>query len=151
MINLYVSLGVLLLLAISFAVFWAVRSYRSHKTNILVADELDKMIASTLKTIEETRTTAKRPLEPAQETVITPDNVNDMVNSPELLATIVTVLIHKFGDVRLSVEDFSFSDSEFVSVYLDSDTQELLLSSNKDLIEDSLYVGFSDPDDNTYH
>ena len=74
-----------------------------------------------------------------------------MFNSPELMATIITVLIHKFGDVRLGMKDFMIRDEDFVSVYVDSSSDEIVLSMDHDLANANAFMGFPNPDDNTFH
>ena len=80
----------------------------------------------------------------------------EMLESPELLATIVTVLINKYGNTRLGLDDFAIGDDKFVSVYVDTATDEILLSLDGGLADDSYedaLIGFANgtPDDNTYH
>jgi len=70
-----------------------------------------------------------------------------------MLATIVTVLVNKFGDTRLSMKDFMLSDEEYVSVYVDADTEEIILSLNTQLgkAPDFSMIKFGNNDDNTFH
>ena len=78
-----------------------------------------------------------------------PENIMD---SPELMATIITVLVHKIGgEVRLGLRDFMIPDEEGVSVYVDTETQEILLSTDHKLEIDEALLSFTNPDDNTYH
>ena len=78
------------------------------------------------------------------------------MSSPEMLATIITVLVHKQGLIKLSVKDFSdVPDEEYVSVYVDTKTQELVLSLNHELdtatVEEAPALFGLAPKDDTYH
>jgi len=78
------------------------------------------------------------------------------LSSPEMLATIVTVLVNKHGDVRLSTKDFSdVLAGEYVSVYVDTKTQELVLSLNHGLegapVDEEPAIFNLAPKDDTYH
>ncbi len=87
------------------------------------------------------------------------DEPNDL-SSPAMLATLVTVLVRKLGNVRLGLADFALVDDDaFVSVYVDTNTQEILLSMDPALTETGsdggdIYEGFGSfgtPDDTTFH
>jgi hypothetical protein len=80
-----------------------------------------------------------------------PDNIMD---DPGMLATLVTAIIHKYGDVKLGMRDFtSLGDDDFVSVYVDTISQDLILSLKKDLASEDVtsFTTFGSPDDGTYH
>ena len=123
------------------AAWWTYASYRRYKLNAIIAAELDVMIKSTINTIGETK---KKIAE--QSTV-------DIMSQPEMLASIVTVLINKYGDTRLSLKDFMLSDDEYVSVYVDTTTEEIILSLNSHLGSSGGFsmAKFGSNDDNTFH
>ncbi len=76
------------------------------------------------------------------------------INSPEILTTIITVMISKYGDIRLQEQDFkNVATDEYVSVYVDRKTEEIILSLDHSMATDSphLIFNYSDIDDNTYH
>ena len=75
----------------------------------------------------------------------------DIMTNPDLMATIITVLVNKYGNVRLGLEDFMIPDEDYVSVYVDTGTQEIILSLDKNLTPESEFVNFTAPDDGTYH
>jgi hypothetical protein len=77
--------------------------------------------------------------------------VSDMFTSPEILSTILTILVDRYGDIRLSPDDFVISDLDYVSIYVDNDSQEMILSMDRNLAEDDLITGIVIPDENTYH
>lgn len=79
---------------------------------------------------------------------------NKKFSDPLMLATIVTVLVNKYGTIRLNIDDFgAIPDDEYVSVYVETNTQELILSLNHTLGEEDplKFVNFKKSDDSTYH
>tara|TARA_R100000995_G_C3452086_1_gene108688 strand:+ start:80 stop:523 length:444 start_codon:yes stop_codon:yes gene_type:complete len=125
--------------------YWAYLSYRRYKTNLLVAQELQKIIDEAARGVHG----KKRSSEMSSDKMGTADP--GMFDSPELLSTIVTVLVNKFGDVRLSMTDFMISDDQYVSVYVDNSSQEILLSLNNGLSDEDHFIGFTKTDDQTFH
>ena len=77
----------------------------------------------------------------------------DMLHDPVMLATILTGVVMKYGDMRLGMEDMTrIEDSEYVSVYVDGATKEIVLSTKHDLEDDVSFYNFGNPDDDeTYH
>ena len=138
-------LTLLLVAGVALSAFWAFRANRKYRENILVAKELERLVINSLDIIEGANQKNIRDL-----------NAMDL-ESPGMLATILTVVVSKFGDIKLSMDDFMIPDGEYVSVYVNGDTKELILSTNHNMVEERLndphFVGmpFSDPDDSTYH
>jgi len=63
-------------------------------------------------------------------------------------------MISKYGDMRLQEQDFKNVDvGEYVSVYVDKKTEEIILSLDRSMTSDSphLMSSYSDIDDNTFH
>ena len=64
----------------------------------------------------------------------------------------ITLLVKKKGPIRLSLDDFSGMGDEYVSVYLDVATNELILSLNHTLADETPLGLFKfASDDSTYH
>jgi hypothetical protein len=83
----------------------------------------------------------------------TQDTVKDL-ESPQMLSRILTVIIKKYGDLHLVLKDFTnIVEEDYVSVYVDSTSKELILSMNHELsAEDKITMAnFNPPDDNTFH
>jgi hypothetical protein len=139
----HIILSVLLLVCLSMGAYWSILNYRRHKANMLVASELDSIIASTLETIKGSKKTIAKQKNGAA--------VTELGESPELMSTIITVLINKFGNVHLSIDDFMIADHEYVSVYVDTKTQEIILSIDHSLSLTNPYVSYPNPDDGTFH
>jgi hypothetical protein len=70
-----------------------------------------------------------------------------------MLSSLITVLVSKTGTTRLSLTDFENVEEEYVSIYVDTQSEELILSLNHDL--DSkiamAMANFNSPDDSTFH
>lgn len=81
-------------------------------------------------------------------------DLSDDIDSPAVLSTMITVLIKKVGSMRLSIDDFTaVEDDDYISVYIDSVTNEIILSLDHTAAEKNPldYVNFSKTDDSTYH
>ena len=78
---------------------------------------------------------------------------NDIMADPAMLSTILTAIVVKYGEMRLGMEDVMLSDeNEYVSVYVDTGTKEMVLSTNHDLEGGVSYFTQAGPDDDeTYH
>ncbi len=78
----------------------------------------------------------------------------DFLKDAGLLSTLITVIVSKYGNLHLALEDFAnVDDKEYVSIYIDPDKKSLILSINHALgqtISQSL-ANFGTPDDNTFH
>ena len=77
----------------------------------------------------------------------------DMMADPAMLSTILTAIVIKYGEMRLGMKDVMLSDeNEYVSVYVDTGTKEMVLSTKHDLEGGVSYFTQTGPDDDeTYH
>lgn len=155
MIAITVTLACCLAFSTALGFYWAFLNFQRLKGNRLIAAELDQLVQTTLGAIKKNEKLARSSV---------PDNLNDLYNSavgekntdlthPALLSSILTVIIKKYGDVKLALSDFMIPDEEYVSVYMDTHTKQLILSMNHGLERDVPYTlaAFTDPDDNTFH
>ena len=143
MTAIYVVVIILIASITGVGAYWAWANYKRYKYNLQVSTELDRLMKETLNLVKKYR-----------EFSLSQDKTkSDPLNSPAMLSTILTVLVKKYGNVRLSVRDFMIPEEDYVSVYVDTKTRELLLSVNDTLDETNSYsmVNFTDPDDNTFH
>ena len=140
-------LSALLMVSIIGASIMGYLSYSRYKKNLYVSDELDGLIHRTLETIEKQKSSMG-----GRAAGVGADHPLNL-DSPAVVATILNVLISKFGDVRLSLRDFMITDETYVSVYVDGQNQEIILSLNPNLSQEELYSMGShiNPDDNTFH
>ena len=78
---------------------------------------------------------------------------NDIMADPAMLSTILTAIVVKYGEMRLGMEDVMLSDeNEYVSVYVDTGTKEMVLSTKHDLEGGVSYFSqMGADDDETYH
>ena len=115
------------------------RNLQQQKLNNLIATELSTLMSA-----------ASKEDEPQSSF----NSLANDINSPEILTTIITVMISKYGDMRLQEQDFKNVDvGEYVSVYVDKKTEEIILSLDRSMTSDSphLMSSYSDIDDNTFH
>jgi hypothetical protein len=152
------ALAAVLVACIVGVVYIGVLNYRRYKLNMLIANDLDTVLQPTLEMI-------KRNEESINKTTINPEiSIEDLykggfgknqdIDSPQMLSTMLTVLVHKYGNLRLSLGDFmKVHDEDYISVYVDINSKELILSLDHAMgAKDPLsMVNFSDPDDNTFH
>ena len=149
-LNAFLTLG--LLVSMGLALYMAWENHQRFKLNNQIADELDVILHSVLTTIKE----GKR-LPQKLQNAVGKKNGGDLpedINSAEMLSTILTVLIHKYGLARLSISDFkNVAKNEFVSVYVETETNDLILSLNHDLqkADTSTMTPFSGTTDDTFH
>jgi len=79
------------------------------------------------------------------------------LQNPEMLATLIAVIVNKYGNIRLDVADFTrIPPEDYVSVYVDVSTSTLVLSLNHDLDQNEMdelntLVNLGDSDDSTFH
>ena len=160
MLTLNIILGCALAAGILFSLYFAFVNFHAAKLNEELATELDLAMKDALQLIKNQKPTIKQEklslnLEDLYSSYASDGerSLNEELADPAVLATIVTVLIKKFGDTRLGIEDFMISDTEFVSVYVDAKTKDIILSTNQYLADSSalMAAAFNDPDDNTFH
>tara|TARA_R110000824_G_scaffold156136_2_gene329034 strand:- start:8179 stop:8601 length:423 start_codon:yes stop_codon:yes gene_type:complete len=73
---------------------------------------------------------------------------------PGILSTLLTVIVTKYGDLRIGLMDFvKLSDADYVSIYVDTETNDILLSPNSSLSADdpTQLMNFTKTDDTTYN
>ena len=82
-----------------------------------------------------------------------PQDVDDMLNDPGMLASIITAIIVKYGDMRIGMSDMmELDEDQSISIYVDTASKEMVLSTQHDLGDKTSYINFSNPsDDETYH
>ena len=80
-------------------------------------------------------------------------DVDDMLNDPGMLASIITAIIVKYGDMRIGMSDMmQLDENQSISIYIDTASKEMVLSTQHDLGDKTSFINFSNPkDDETYH
>ena len=155
LLNLNIILCGLLFLSIGFTLYITYLNYRRRQLNIQIASDLDVVLKSTMTLIKKNEKIVMRDQigDLYQAAPKTTDTVKDL-ESPQMLSRILTVIIKKYGDLHLLLKDFTnVLDEDYISVYVDSTSKELILSMNHELSpEDKIpMANFNPPDDNTFH
>jgi hypothetical protein len=137
----FIILGCLLAaLAVATKSFYANRAL--IKQNMLIGHQLDELY-----------TNLKNTKNLSEKNAVFETEEDGTFTSPAVLGSMLTVLVKKYGPCRLSLEDFTAVGDEYVSIYIDMTTNELILSLNSSLSEEySLDLfKFTSSDDSTYH
>ena len=128
-----------------------------NEMNVLLAGAVEELYISTTKEIERNKKLVEKAqgiTDQAKATLGFGGN-GDLMDDPAMLATLVTAIIHKLGDIKLWITDFTdLKDDDFVSVYVDTVSQDLILSLKKDLVSSddfASFASFGQTDDETYH
>ena len=158
MVFLTIFMLVLSVVSCGWAAYQMDKARKHQEMNMVITEGLDELL-NAAKT-EVTRN--KKLVEKAREVIgggtstkFDASSVGSM-DDPGMLATIITVLVNRFGTLRLGINDFNaIQDNEYVSVYMDTSTNELLLSLEHNLekgtgtIMDAM--NFGSKDDGTFH
>ncbi len=86
-----------------------------------------------------------------------PSTSGELLEDPALLATILTAVVSKYGDMKIGMIDFdSIGMDEYISVYVDTNSNELILSLNPDLASGGVtspdtFGFYPKSDDGTFH
>tara|TARA_R110002020_G_scaffold6949_1_gene29372 strand:+ start:947 stop:1396 length:450 start_codon:yes stop_codon:yes gene_type:complete len=121
-------------------------NYKRFQINEMVSDELQVIIEAAQQSIK-----AQRELTSAKGLKHDGDMMD--LHDPVMLSTLITVIVYKHGTLRLTMKDFdAVPESEYISVYVDTTTNELILSLNHDLgKQDPILANFTGGDDTTFH
>ena len=81
------------------------------------------------------------------------DDPNDMMNDPALLGSVLAAIVVKYGEMRLGLKDMALMEgNDYVSVYIDTATKEMILSTEHNQGDGISFFNHDDPgDDETYH
>jgi len=82
-----------------------------------------------------------------------PQDVDDMLNDPGMLGSIINAIIVKYGDMRIGMSDMmQLDEDQSISIYIDTASKEMVLSTQHDLGDKISFINFSNSkDDETYH
>jgi len=150
-----------LLLSIVICLWHWRRLVNERGINQVISRSLEKLMETTRNEIEKNKkliAKAKQLTAQYEEAPPAPLGNGELMDDPTLLATVVTVLINKYGTTTLGLDDFeSVGEDSYVSVYIDTESQDLILSLDRSLAEPdvtdpmSLLRFGSNDDDPTYH
>lgn len=121
-------------------------NYKRFQLNEMISDELQVIIQTAQKNLK-----AQRELATAKGLKHDGDMLD--LHDPVMLSTLITVIVYKHGTLRLTMKDFDVvPENEYVSVYVDTITNELVLSLNHELEkQEPILANFSGGDDTTFH
>ena len=146
------SLSILYGLGFFLVIYGLYRNHKRAQTNLYVSEELDIMIKNVLNQIERNKKFEASRAQSIKGNAALGEDMN--LSSPEMLSTIVTVIINKLGTMRLNMKDFAaVPEGEYVSVYVDTLANDLVFSLDNTLEskEPLTMMSFVDPDDETFH
>ncbi len=130
------------------------KARKQHQINLLLSDTLEDLFTTAQAEVSRN----KKLLEKAQ--ALTGGAAHgfepgdNLLDDPGMLATLVTAIVNKYGSIILGMSDFTtLGDEDFVSVYVDTRSQDLILSLKPDLTDQdtSPFVRFNNSDDGTFH
>ena len=84
----------------SLGIYWNVRSYKRHKLNLVISDELTRIIDETNNVLQENKKITEKQKFIASVAADDQGSI-DLLTDPAVLGTIVTVLINKIGDTKI--------------------------------------------------
>ena len=124
----------------------------------LLAESVEEQIARNEKLVAEAKSQiamamAAMEADMAAAAYDPPQDIDDMLNDPGMLASIITAIIVKYGDMRIGMSDMmDLDEDQSISIYVDTASKEMVLSTQHDLGDKTSYINFSNPnDDETYH
>jgi len=149
--------NILLLIVVGCISVWAlytgIRNHQRLRLNQKIGKELDFLIESTMKIVRQDKATLTKSVKKPKSINLETSQSIDLTSS-EMLSSILTVIVNKYGNLRLSMGDFSnIKNEDYISVYVDTQTNELILSLDHYMgSSDPLnLINFSKPDDTTFH
>ena len=145
MFSLNLILAILLSTGVGYVLYLIKKNRALNDINNLIARELGVLIDAAAK--------AAKKLPEKTSALDTP---GELLEDPALLATILTAMVIKYGDMKIGMTDFdSIGKEDYISVYVDTKANELLLSINPDLAANANTTGafgfYPNPDDSTFH
>ncbi len=145
-----------LLVATGFAL-WNWRQARIERdVNLIVKASVEELMVVTQREIAKNKKLVEKTKGLLAQAKNRPAPTDDPMNDPDMLSSVISVIVKKFGTLKLGLTDFeAVTDHDYVSVYVDTMTQDLILSLKHDLhtdADDSMaMVNYGNPDDSTFH
>ena len=115
-------------------------------------DRNEKLVAETRKKIAAASDAVKRVSGADVDAMSFTDDMLPFNEDAPLMASVLTALVVKYGDLHLNMGDMkNVTDNDYVSVYVDTAKQELVLSSDPEKATEAKFFNFTGGDDETYH
>lgn len=135
-----------LFIVIAIFCYYVKKYYHHNKINTILRKELDKALEEIIEL------NLKQKNKSSFANIRTNTGALDDV---EILSTLLTVVISKYGTAILSAQDFNaLKDDDYVSMYANSKTNEIILSMDGNLENKSMMYAanyFSNHEDDTFH
>ena len=155
MMTLNFALSIVLGLSVALTLFNYRKVREARQRNTVISVGLEELMELTREEIVKNKKLVERAREQMKRS-INPLESEDPLEDPGLLASILAVIVKKYGALKLGIEDFESTGSDdYVSVYVDTKTQDLILSLDHGLVEKEKdpmsMINFTVKDDNTFH
>ena len=155
MITLNFALSIILVLCITLTLFNYQKVRMARRRNTVISVGLEELMELTREEIVKNKKLVERAREQMKRST-NPLESEDPLEDPGLLASILAVIVKKYGALKLGIEDFESTGSDdYVSVYVDTKSQDLILSLDHGLVEKEKdpmsMINFTVKDDNTFH
>ena len=143
-----IILGFVLVSGIGYVAYLIKKNRARSEINNIIARELSVLIDSAAKIAKEM---------PKNKAIGFPPGSPELLEDPTLLATILTTVVKKYGDMKIGMIDFdSIGEDDYISVYIDTSSNELILSLNPDLAPGGVaspdtFGFYPKSDDGTFH
>jgi hypothetical protein len=138
-----IVLSIILLIGIAYAIRVVWVNYQQKKLQDALVEELKIIIDKY----------AQRINEPKKKPALFEGGSSYDLTDPLVLASLITVMVNKNGiPIRLSLADFAnVQENDYVRVYIDMETNDLILSTGDADISDSIWLFGSKDDDPIYN
>jgi len=153
------TLNTILFIVLGLSVALTLFNYRKVRMerlrNGVISVGLEELMKLTRQEIAKNKKLVEKAREQLRRSAV-PLGSEDPMEDPGLLASILAVIVKKYGALKLGIEDFESTGSDdYVSVYVDTKTQDLILSLDHGLVEKEKdpmsMINFTVKDDNTFH
>lgn len=145
-----------LLVATGFAL-WNWRQARiEREINMVVRRSVEDLMAVTQREIVKNKNLIEKAKVLLSKDKKYSEKDDDPMNDPDMLSSVISVIVKKYGTIKLGLTDFeAVTKQDYVSVYVDTVSQDLILSLKHDLHNEAddpmSMVNFGNPDDSTFH
>ena len=156
MLTTNILLAYVLMVGILWVAYQWYEVYKQKKINLIISREVENLYDAVQVQLEQNTKLLERARSVVRGSTKKPiSDMSDPLASPEMLASVITVIVGKCGNLRLGMQDFlAVKESDYVSVYVDTATNDLILSLDHGLesTKDISTKAFAPvPDDDTYH
>ena len=141
MLELSIFIAAISIIGCAWSIYQFRKTRQEHQMNLLLIASLQELFDIAQAEVNQNKNLLEKATAVAE-------------GDPGMLATLITALVNKYGTITLGIEDFTkLQDEDFVSVYIDTRTQDLILSLKANLTDQREvdFMRFNNPDDGTFH